>query len=59
MPDGSNLNNELVQAGMAWWYRKYSDDPTLKLLESEARKAKVGLWSRPDAIPPWEFRRRK
>ena len=58
LPDGRNLNYELVRAGMAWWYRKHSDDPRLKVLESEARKANVGLWSRPDAIPPWEFRRR-
>ena len=24
--------------------------------EKAARKAGVGLWSRPDAMPPWEFR---
>ncbi len=26
LPDGKELNRELVQAGLAWWYRKYSDD---------------------------------
>jgi endonuclease YncB( thermonuclease family) len=26
------------------------------VLEKEARKAKVGLWSEPKPIPPWDYR---
>ena len=26
-------------------------------LEEEARKARRGLWSMPNPVPPWEFRR--
>jgi hypothetical protein len=26
LPDGRTLNRELVRAGLAWWYRKYSTD---------------------------------
>ena len=43
LPDGRSLNHELVRAGLAWWYRKYSDDQSLGDLEAEAREAKRGL----------------
>ena len=26
LPDGRNLNRELVQAGLAWWYRQFSSE---------------------------------
>lgn len=56
LPDGRSLNRELVRAGYAWWYRKYSSDTTLGLLESEARAASLGLWADPNPVPPWEWR---
>ena len=58
LPDGSNLNHELVKAGYAWRFRKYApDDRELERLEKEAREAKRGLWSDPQAIRPWEYRK--
>lgn len=57
LPDGRNLNRELVKAGLAWWYRHYSSDSSLGELEAEARAAKRGLWRDPQPVPPWEFRR--
>lgn len=60
LPDGRNLNHELVKAGFAWWYRKYApDDRLLEKLEAEARDAKAGLWRDPNPVPPWVFRRIK
>ena len=57
LPDGRDLNHELVAAGLAWWYRKYApDDRTLMELESQARAAHRGLWSDPDPIAPWDWR---
>jgi len=55
--DGLNVNAELVKQGMAWVYRKYTDDKRLYTLESEAKQAKRGLWIDKNPIPPWEWRR--
>jgi len=57
--DGTSLNRELVQAGLAWWYRTYSHDQSIGDLEREAMAAKRGLWEDPHSIPPWEFRKSK
>ena len=57
LPDGRVLNEELIKAGMCWWYRKYApDNGRLEQLEREAREAKRGLWAEPEPIPPWEWR---
>ena len=55
------VNAELVSSGAAWVYRQYSDDPKLLAMENEARAAKRGLWSLPEAeqTPPWEWRKNK
>ena len=56
LPDGRSLSQELVRAGYAWWFRKYSRDGRLARLEEEARQDRRGLWA--DAAPqaPWEYR---
>ncbi len=54
-----NLNKEILKAGLAWHYKKYSRDPELAKLEFEARSAKIGLWSESDPVAPWEWRRLK
>lgn len=56
LPDGRSLNRELVAAGMAWHYARYSDDEELAKAERQARKARVGIWSEPDPVAPWSFR---
>lgn len=59
LPDGMNLNQELVKQGWCWWYRKYAtSDTALKQLETEAREARKGLWADPQLVPPWEWRKR-
>ena len=53
------VNAQILRNGFAWLYEKYCHDPICndwRKLESQARKEKVGLWSHPDAMPPWEFR---
>jgi micrococcal nuclease len=59
LPDGMNLNQELVKQGFCWWYRKYAPgDTVLEELEREAREVKKGLWVDPQPVPPWEWRKR-
>jgi len=60
LPDGRNLNHEIVRAGFGWWFVKYArNDATLEKLESEARSAKRGLWADENPVPPWEWRKPK
>ena len=58
LPDGINLNHELVRQGLCWWYRKYAPgDTVLEHLEVEALESKKGLWVDPVPIPPWVYRK--
>ena len=59
LPDGRLLQHELLKAGLAWYYRYFAPKESQELgeLEGAARAASRGLWSRPDAVPPWEYRR--
>ncbi len=51
------LNEELLRAGYAWHFKRYSRDRRLAELESNARAARAGLWGDPAPVPPWEFRK--
>jgi len=54
---GENINRELVKAGLAWHFKKYSNDSSYDILELEAKKNSIGLWSDKNPIPPWEWRK--
>ncbi len=57
LPDGTDLNQELVRQGLAWWSDKYAPgDKTLKQYHNAARVSKTGLWASVNPIPPWTFR---
>ena len=49
-------NAEMVRAGFAWAFVKYSK--RYETIEAEARKAKVGIW-KGEAEPAWVFRERR
>ncbi len=55
---GDTLNRELVKAGLAWHYKKYSADTTYNMLERSARFAKKGLWSEKEPVAPWMWRKK-
>lgn len=55
--EDKNINLEMVKAGYAWHYKKYSKDIIFAAEEVISRKAKKGLWQDSNPVPPWEFRR--
>ena len=55
--DGQNINYELVRQGMAWVYRKYTDDEIFYGLEAQAKTKKTGLWADAKSIAPWSWRK--
>ncbi len=56
-PDGQRVEVLMVSQGMAWHYVKYAPrDAGLAGAEVAARKARRGLWSDADPVPPWEWR---
>lgn len=56
--DGRDVSAELVRRGHAWASARDAADP-LRQLQDEARRARRGLWSDPDPLPPWIWRRRE
>ena len=57
--DNQNVNYELVRKGMAWAYKRYTDNELLYKLEDEAKKRRIGLWADENPIAPWDWRRGK
>ena len=55
--DDQLINKEMVRQGLAWVYRKYCYDTYYLHLEADARDEFSGLWSQPNPIPPWEYRK--
>lgn len=56
LPDGTSLNERLVEDGWAWHYTSYSKGLRLTELEAAARRSRRGLWVDPHPVPPWAFR---
>ena len=59
LENGENLNKELVRNGLAWHFTRYSSDEEYAQLEIEARNNRIGIWSDPSPIAPWDWRRPK
>lgn len=57
--NGKDASVALVEAGLAWHFKRYSSDPLLAKAEKQARRLKKGLWSVRNPVPPWEWRRLK
>ena len=58
--DDTVVNEELIRQGLARVFTRYCDRAICqdwRVLETEARAARRGLWCMPNAIPPWDFRR--
>jgi len=55
--NGIDINKLQLQRGMAWHYKRYSQDAAYSQAESAARQQRLGLWSDSNPMPPWSFRR--
>ena len=51
------INKEMLKAGLAWHYKKYSKNTEYAQLEDIARKTKTGLWTDKNPVAPWSFRK--
>jgi len=60
---GQDVNLQQVKDGYAWHYKYYQKEQSevdrmlYDLAEKDARGKRIGLWSVPKAIAPWEYRR--
>lgn len=54
----ADISAVMVSKGMAWVYEQYNDDPSLTMIEAQARAEKRGLWADTDPTPPWHWRKR-
>lgn len=55
-----NINLEMIATGNAWYYEYYDkNNKESKTAMENARKKKIGLWSKPNPQNPFEFRKKK
>ena len=54
-----NLSGELLKVGLAWHYKKYSNNNYFSRLEKTAKQNKKGLWIDKNAVAPWNWRKYK
>lgn len=62
LPEGKAVQEFLLEDGAAWLAPRYCRRPECKewlQLEQKARRVGRGLWNNPQAVPPWEWRKRK
>ena len=62
--DGQDICHQQIKAGLAWHYKKYQNQQPLvdrdaySASETAAKSEKLGLWSDPRPVAPWDFRKR-
>lgn len=59
LEDGTDINLKMIEAGMAWHFKRYNHDKIYENAENKARVLKLGLWQDEQPTPPWEFRKYK
>jgi endonuclease YncB( thermonuclease family) len=61
--NGKDVGLAQLDAGLAWWYRKYANEQLPKdrvdyaAAEDRAAADRIGLWQDKNPVPPWEWRR--
>lgn len=57
--DSTELNYALLKTGLAWHFTQFDKTTYYAEAEAEAKMYKRQLWSLPNPIAPWEFRKWK
>ncbi len=63
--DGKDVNLTQVEEGFAWHYAQYkrqqlnTDVDLYATAQNKAAAGKVGLWSKAEPTPPWDYRRER
>ena len=57
--DSTDLNLEMLKAGMAFHYKHFDKSIHYADAEESAQKHKIGLWSIPSIQEPWQYRSKK
>lgn len=55
----TDVNLTMIQSGLAWHYSYFYKSDGYANAEIEARSKKIGLWSMPNPLPPWQYRKQK
>ncbi len=61
--NGVDVNLEQIKAGLAWHFKRYeleqshADRKIYAAAERDARNNKLSIWSEPEPVAPWDFRR--
>lgn len=58
IPGTSELGLQMIEAGFAWHFKRYSSNRILADAETVARDSKAGLWSDAMPVAPWDWRRK-
>ena len=59
LSNGKQLNTSLLKSGLAWYSHHCIDLCEMKLIETKAKKKKLGLWIDENPTPPWIYRRQQ
>jgi endonuclease YncB( thermonuclease family) len=60
--DGKDVGLAQLDAGLAWWYRKYANEQPpqerleYEIAETQAYVDRIGLWQDRNPVPPWVWR---
>jgi hypothetical protein len=62
--NGQDVGLAQLDAGLAWWYRKYAHEQPPQSASTTkqrriGRRLRIGLWQDKDPMPPWAWRHRR
>lgn len=59
---GGSVNEQMVSSGQSWVHPYFCREPVCrrwKLLETAARRQRLGIWNSDNPVPPWEWKKQR